>query len=135
MRGVAVGSEQRALIWALHEEGKSYAAIKEVVKLSKSTVQHVIKATKKERAALNKAKPLLKGRSRGRPPTVSKTFVLHFMCKLYLIWGLFRWKRHAISLAKRNPFWGAQRISDEVHKTMLDTYASFPPGHVFQVCL
>ena len=80
MRGVAVGSEQRALIWALHEEGKSYAAIKEVVKLSKSTVQHVIKAMQKERAALNKAKPF----AEGQVPWTSSNGVQNFCFAFYV---------------------------------------------------
>ena len=36
-------------------------------------------------------------------------------------------------LAKKHPFWGAQRLVTEIFESMMAVYRSMPPGHQFQV--
>lgn len=61
---------QRARIWAAHTQGKGYAAIAAAEKLSKSTVQSIVKAIRQSgQVALRRAG--------GRPPTLTQRCDLH----------------------------------------------------------
>ena len=61
---------QRARVWAAHTQGKGYAAIAAAEKLSKSTVQYIVKAIRESgQVALRRAG--------GRPPTLTKRCDLH----------------------------------------------------------
>ena len=46
---------------------------------------------------------------------------------------VFRFKKHLLLLARRNPYMGAAKLSEEVHMGLLNAQLARPAGAVFQV--
>ena len=123
--------EKRQRIWAAYHEAvprKSMATIAQAEGLPKSTVQSILAAMERDRGQEPRKPP-------GRPSKLSKTYVLGLFNQP--LWPFFalRWCKRLVILAKRHPFMGAHRLSQEIYESMMATYASMPPGHQFQVCL
>ena len=71
----------------------------------------------------------------GDPVSCPKRMFWAFLTNHYGLFFALRWRKRLVILAKRHPFMGAHRLSQEIYESMMATYASMPPGHQFQVCL
>ena len=49
--------------------------------------------------------------------------------------SLFSFKRQLILLAKKEPYWGCNKLGEEVHMKLVQAQLSRPAGAVFQVLL
>ena len=124
-----VPPETRQRVWDLYSDPagqKSLAAIGRELRLSKSTVFNIIESFRRLEAGVQK-KPA------GRPSKLTKRYV--FLPKSDVLHALspFRWRQRLINLAKKHPFWGAKRLSEDMYHSMMAMYQSMPEGHVFQV--
>ena len=99
----------------------------EEVKRSKSTVQYIIKRFKDRRTTQTLAKVGRPCKSTRR--CVNIAFLAHFQ---WFSW-LFRYRNSLRRLAGANPFWGASRLADYLHRNMVDALSRRPPGAVYQV--
>ena len=119
---------QRARIWQFHLDGCSLAEIATAEKLPRSTAQCIVKQIQKN-GYTELTKP------KGRPAALNKTYAQMHFFHLFTNEIIRRWVRTLIKLARKHPFWGAQKLGDTLFEDMMKVHGSMPPGHQFKVYL